>query len=184
MKPAPLLLILALAALASLVWTASRPASAGGWSVVTLDASPENVAAGEDTVIGFRVLQHGRTPMPGLKAAVHAVHRQSGQSVKFTASDDGQPGHYAVTVNLPQPGAWDWWIDAYEGKHPMYPIMALPPPDLASAGLVAGAPGGELRPLSQWQWAVAVTGGAAALAMAAGLGAAFALRPRALSQKG
>ncbi len=113
-----------IAVLAVLVLSAVAivPALGGGWAVVSLDALPANVHAGEAFAVGFTVLQHGRTPLAGLdpKPIVEAVLAGTAQVVRVQASDEGAPGHYMAELTLPVDGNWEWTIDAFAGMaHPM-----------------------------------------------------------------
>jgi mono/diheme cytochrome c family protein len=101
------------------------PVFAGGWAVVTLDELPTNVVAGEPLTIGFTVLQHGRTPVDGLKPTITFTLYKEKQVV-FDAKEDGKPGHYSATVILPKEGEWNWSINAF-GKSPMPAISVTAP---------------------------------------------------------
>lgn len=91
---------------------------AGGWSVLTLDEWPAQVTADEPLTVGFVVRQHGQHPISGLDASVTAVHADTGEKVNMPAQEQGEPGHYAATLTLPQAGTWHWYIDAF-GTHPL-----------------------------------------------------------------
>ena len=88
------------------------PAFAGGWAVITLDALPADVAAGEPLTVGFMVRQHGRTPMPGLEPTITATLYREDQFVVH-AEPDGKPGHYTATLTFPKAGEWRWSIQAF-----------------------------------------------------------------------
>jgi hypothetical protein len=119
----------------------SVPVLAGGWAVVTLDELPVNVAAGQPLTIGFTVLQHGRTPTPGLKPTVTAALLKDEQfTVK--AQEEGKPGHYTATLTFPKGGEWNWSIDAFGMDQPMPVIHVSAPagvtatqPEKATAGI-------------------------------------------------
>ncbi|MBI4219902.1 MAG: hypothetical protein HY682_07165 [Chloroflexi bacterium] len=102
-------------------------ALAGGWAIVKLDALPNDVVAGEPVSIGFTVLQHGRTPAPGLNPLIKAVHVPSGETIEGPARAQGEPGHYVAEITLPVSGSWSWSINAYSGDHPMPPLTVLSP---------------------------------------------------------
>lgn len=87
-------------------------ASAGGWAVITLDELPVDVVAGEPLTIGFTVRQHGRTPMAGLHPTVTA-NRAGAQELVVNAEAEGRDGHYVATLNFPEPGEWQWSIQAF-----------------------------------------------------------------------
>ncbi|HET7009372.1 MAG TPA: c-type cytochrome [Anaerolineales bacterium] len=121
------------------------PAWGGGWAVVTLDAMPTGLKAGEPFDVGFTVLQHGRTPLSGLAPVVMASSRTTDDEISITAQDEGAVGHYAANLTLPAAGDWTWAIDAFGALHPMPSLTVAgssAPPAAAqapSAAVVAGA---------------------------------------------
>jgi hypothetical protein len=96
----------------------AAPALAGGWAVITLDALPQDVRAGQPFQVGFVVRQHGRTPtnidLNGrpLVPIVRATLQGEANTLRFEAHQQGDTGHYAVDITLPAAGAWDWSIEA------------------------------------------------------------------------
>jgi hypothetical protein len=88
------------------------PVFAGGWAVITLDELPSGVVAGEPLTIGFTVLQHGVTPMTNLEPTVTAS-LSNGKPLTFFATPEGKPGYYIATLTLPEPGDWEWSIQAF-----------------------------------------------------------------------
>ncbi|MEZ4618006.1 MAG: c-type cytochrome [Caldilineaceae bacterium] len=89
------------------------PLHAGGWVVVTLDALPAQVYAGEAIQLGFSVRQHGQTLVnlgdPG--PAVVAHQTQTGERVEAVATQTSFTGYYTATLTLPTPGLWAWQIE-------------------------------------------------------------------------
>ncbi|MBI3734430.1 MAG: c-type cytochrome [Chloroflexi bacterium] len=101
---------------------------AGGWAVVTLDALPKNVIAGEPFTVGFMVRQHGRTPMGGLRPPPTLALWPANPSkiVAVEAADAGEKGHYSATVNLPSSGTWKWTVRAFGAQdQPLPPLTVL-----------------------------------------------------------
>jgi hypothetical protein len=114
------------------------PALAGGWAVVTLDALPREVRAGESFQLGFMVLQHGKTPtnkdldgnplkpvLTGRRqatavspddrllifgAAPAYAADNAADSIRAEARQQGPTGHYVVDLVFPSDGMWDWQI--------------------------------------------------------------------------
>jgi hypothetical protein len=80
------------------------PAAAGGWAITALDPY-EQPAAGEPTVIGFTILQHGVTPAEVDDAGIRIVGGQF-----FPANRDGV-GHYTATVVFPAAGTFSWIVE-------------------------------------------------------------------------
>lgn len=89
----------------------SVPVLAGGWAVITLDALPTGVVAGEPFTVGFTVLQHGMTPMEDLDPLI--TGRSGDEKVMAFARPEGEPGHYSATLTFPSEGDWEWSIQAF-----------------------------------------------------------------------
>ncbi|NOH01543.1 MAG: c-type cytochrome [Chloroflexi bacterium] len=104
---------------------------AGGWAVITVDELPVTAKAGEPLTIGFTVLQHGRTPVPGLTPTI-TFTLLKGEQFVVAAEEEGKAGHYTVTVTFPKEGEWDWTIDAFTVPQPM--------PAIVVSASAAGAP--------------------------------------------
>src|SRR3712207_2253271 len=90
------------AILAMLVLTA--PALAGGWAVVTLDALPEEPRAGETLRLGFMVRQHGVRPADFVEPFLAATNKETGETLRVDARQEGATGHYVVEVTFPREG--------------------------------------------------------------------------------
>jgi hypothetical protein len=98
------------AAAGALLMTTALPVAAavnGGWASSTLDEAPQ-AAPGEDTEIGFTILQHGRTPVNVDDVAV--VIRVDGDEQVSPAVQEGEVGHYVADVTFPPEGEYDWAI--------------------------------------------------------------------------
>jgi cytochrome c oxidase subunit 2 len=89
----------------------TMPALAGGWAVVTLDQLPARVIAGQPLTIGFTVRQHGRTLRNDLAPIVRLDRTDAQGSLAVTATREGDAGHYAATLTLPNAGMWNWRVD-------------------------------------------------------------------------
>jgi mono/diheme cytochrome c family protein len=111
--------------LALLIALLALPVYAGGWAVITLDALPSKVTAGEPLIVGFTVLQHGRTPMTNLRPTITA--RQSlNEKLAVSAEMQGEPGHYMAELTFPTEGHWEWSIQAFTMDQPM-PALSVAP---------------------------------------------------------
>lgn len=99
-------------------------AQAGGWAVITLDQLPTQVVARQPVTVGFMIYQHGHTPMEGLAPQITAVHNDSKESFVLTTEPQGQIGHYVARLTFPQPGAWQWSIQAFTMDQPM-PVLTV-----------------------------------------------------------
>lgn len=101
------------AALIALLMLAT-PAFAGGWAVVTLDALPSEITAGQVLSLGFMVRQHGVTPIDTtawggdeMLPILMAKNTATGETFERNARKDGPIGHYVVDVIFPAAGSWD-----------------------------------------------------------------------------
>ncbi|MBE0672241.1 MAG: c-type cytochrome [Anaerolineales bacterium] len=101
------------------------PALAGGWAVITLDEFPSAVHASQSLEIGFMIRQHGVTPLSGQRPIITASLAESNDTIEFFAREEGQAGHYAAEISLPQAGEWEWSIAAFTVKQPMPPLTVL-----------------------------------------------------------
>lgn len=102
----------------------AAPAFAGGWAIITLDALPGEVHAGQALQVGFTVLQHGVTPtnrglddkplvpILTLTPLAEGTDQSSGTPLTFMARQEGATGHYLVDFTFPQAGRWAWSISA------------------------------------------------------------------------
>jgi cytochrome c2 len=93
---------------------------AGGWAVLTLNEWPTEVVAGEPFTIQFVVRQHGKEKLSNLEGRVTAVHPTTHQTFDFDFTGAGDGLHQA-TLTLPEPGVWQWKIDAF-GAFTMPPL--------------------------------------------------------------
>ena len=113
------LLVLAAASALALAGTAA----AGGWATVQLSSTPRGLSAGEPWIVDVTVLQHGRTPLDGLKPTL-TIRKSSSRTASgafkgrlttrtFVARPAGKPGVYRVRVVFPTAGTWRY--EVYDG---------------------------------------------------------------------
>ena len=136
-----------------LLATASA-ALAGGWAIITLDAPPGEIRAGEAWTVGFSVLQHGQTPVHRLDATTPvepllvARNQDAGRRVEVLATPTDGVGHFTAEVTFPVEGQWTWTIlpNPLAGDAAFEPLTVLPavvpqvnaaPPPASVAGLSA-----------------------------------------------
>jgi hypothetical protein len=93
-------------------------AAAGGWATVKLSSLPNGLSAGEPWVVNITVLQHGRTPVDGLKPTVTIRKLASArattanaavagsESRTFAARPTDGTGVYRARVVFPSAGTW------------------------------------------------------------------------------
>jgi hypothetical protein len=97
-------------------------AAAGGWATVKLSSVPRGLSAGEPWNVNITVLQHGRTPVDGLKPTVtitkiapaRATSASAGSKSKtFAARPTDGTGVYRARVVFPSAGTWRFQV--YDG---------------------------------------------------------------------
>ena len=98
-------LIAAVVGLAALAGPALS-ALAGGWATVRLDAPPGEILVEVPWRVGFTVKQHDREPVNLDNVYLAAQHKETGESLRADARQEGAVGHYLVDVTFPRAGAW------------------------------------------------------------------------------
>ena len=140
-------------------------ALAGGWAVITLDALPGQIRAGETLRLGFTVRQHGVRPLNDVTPMLSAVNRDTGETVTATAEQVGAIGHFEVAVRFPDAGVWEWQIAAppFPQQSRFEPLTVL---SAAPAGETEVPPPavGNVRATLRWS-GVVILGLAALLAL-------------------
>lgn len=158
-----------------LLATASA-ALAGGWAVVTLDAPPGEIRAGEAWAVGFTVLQHGQMPVHKLDATtpvqplLMARNLDAGRRVEVLATPTDEVGHFTAEVTFPVEGEWTWTIlpNPLAGNTAFEPLTVLPPAPPPATANAAAQPAAAfaLSPADGLRWAtVAVAGLAVVVAL-------------------
>lgn len=112
-------------ALALLFLSIPKPAEAGGWVVVSLDAVPGGIVAGVEQEVGFVLRQHGVHLVNGFPVELQFTHRETGERLTVAAKDTGRDGRYIARFALPKAGRWDWNIWTWNRLHPMPPLQVL-----------------------------------------------------------
>jgi hypothetical protein len=95
-----------------IVAAVATAAYAGGWAIVTLNEFPDHAVAGKPLQLTFTVLQHGVSPLNGLKPTISATTSR-GLSAKAAVVASRKPGEYTAALMLPEPG--DWTIAIHSG---------------------------------------------------------------------
>jgi hypothetical protein len=109
-------------------------ALAGGWVVISLDALPDHIRAGEPVTLSFMVRQHGRTPIHDVEPKLTATNVETGQQIEASAEPMKELGRFIVTVDFPSKGLWEWSISAEPFPQTMTfaPLIVQSAPGLAS----------------------------------------------------
>src|SRR3954452_17590161 len=114
-------------------------AGAGGFATVGLSSLPDGTAPGAPWHLTLTILQHGRTPLPGLSPVVRI--RSGATTRTFLARPARRPGIYTADVVFPAAGTWRYAIDdGFSQTHEFAPATiggaaaAAPAPAPASRG--------------------------------------------------
>lgn len=94
--------------LALLVLTASS-AQAGGFATAGLAPPPDDISAGDVWDARVTLLQHGVTPLDGVRPSV--TIRSGSEFRTFKATPTGEPGKYVARVTFPTGGDWRYEVD-------------------------------------------------------------------------
>ena len=147
--------------------------TAGGWATVGLEPMPDRVRSGEPWVVDLTVLQHGVTPLEGVRPSL-TIQSPGGEAKSFRAAATAKPGVYRARVVFPSAGSWRYTVDDdFSAVHRFGPVQiaqgtTAPAPAPASASGDGGAGSGVS--------AGAVAGLAAAALLLLGLLAVWARR--------
>ena len=156
---------------------ATAPAAlAGGWAIITLDAPPGEIRAGQPWTVGFTVLQHGQSPVHRLDDATPiepllvARNLDAGRRVEVPATPGGEVGHFTAEVTFPVEGEWTWTIlpNPLAGETAFEPLNVLPAAPQTATNAAAPQPTAApaLSPADGLRWAaVAVAGLAVVVAL-------------------
>ena len=87
-------------------------AGAGGWATAGV-APPADVSAGETWNAEITVLQHGRTPLAGVKPTLTIRNAAGGETKTFAAEPTDRAGVYEAKVVFPSSGSWSY--EVYDG---------------------------------------------------------------------
>ena len=100
-------------------------AAGGGWATAGL-APPEGIKAGQTWDAEITVLQHGQTPLEGVKPAV-VIRNDRGVEKRYFAEKTGKPGVYVAEVKFPTSGTWRYLVeDGFGGVHGFAPVQVAP----------------------------------------------------------
>jgi hypothetical protein len=97
-------------------------ATAGGFATVQLSSLPAGTDAGTTWTPTMTILQHGLTPLDGLRPAVR-ITSAAGVTETFAATPAGEPGTYVATVTFPTAGTWRYEVwDGFSQTHTYSPV--------------------------------------------------------------
>ena len=124
-------------AVVALALIVAGAAGAGGWATVGVSPDPPD-AAGTAWNVKLRVLQHGRTPLDGVKPSITIRNVDTGEAKTFAARPAGEPGMYRADVKFPSAGTWRYEVNdgftEYGGgqTHTFAPVEIAPGGDSSS----------------------------------------------------
>jgi hypothetical protein len=93
---------------ASLVFAAA--ASAGGWATAGMKPPPGGISAGDTWNADVTILQHGQTPLVGVKPTV-TIRNDAGRSYTFPARPTKTAGVYQARITFPSGGTWRYEVN-------------------------------------------------------------------------
>lgn len=86
-----------------------------------LSSTPDQ-AAGGTWAVDLTVLQHGRTPLDGVRPEI--VITDGARREKFVATPAGSPGVYHADVVFPDEGTWRYAVrDGFGQRHTYPPVV-------------------------------------------------------------
>ena len=151
MKYSTRLRILVAVAAVTVLLVLVLPAFAGGWAVVTLDALPTKVVAGESLTVGFVVRQHGDKPLGGLSPKIRLQKAGETESKLVPAKAEGGfgQGHYTATLTFPSAGVWQWSIETgfWPERQPMPDLTVAAGDEAVSTTSSGGAASSATLPV-------------------------------------
>ncbi len=101
-------------------------AFAGGWATVQLSSTPDGAEARAPWVVDLTVLQHGVTPLAGVRPEIRISQGKLRRA--FVARPTGRVGVYRARVVFPRAGTWRWTIwDGFSRTHTYAPVRVAPP---------------------------------------------------------
>ncbi len=102
-----------LVAAAALAAALIAPATtlAGGWATVGLSSLPDGLGPGEEWVVDLTLLQHGRTPLDGVRPRVLVEAASGAAEEAFAARPTERSGVYRARVVFPSAGEWNYSVD-------------------------------------------------------------------------
>jgi YtkA-like protein len=162
-------------------------ATAGGWATVGFDPPPDDLAPREPWQVEMTILQHGITPLEGVKPRVIVSPAEGGDRKTFPARATDEPGVYRATVAFPSAGTWRYVVDdGFTAKHDYPPVEIGEAGKEAAGDLVAVANAAAATPPGPGATASEDDGpnyllalaAAAAAGLLAALAAAFVQRRR------
>jgi len=117
-------------------------AHAGGWATVGLSSTPAGTEAGTPWRVEITVLQHGVTPLEGVKPSVIITSGDARET--FAAKPTGKPGVYRAEVVFPTSGRWSYAVDDgfISGQPHTFPAVQIGAETSAPAAETGGGGGG------------------------------------------
>ena len=87
-------------------------AGGGGWASVGFEPLPDGMSAGGTWKPTIFVKQHGVTPLAGLQPRVVIEDAETGETMRFSATETSETGAYSAAVVFPAAGDWRITIES------------------------------------------------------------------------
>lgn len=118
---------------------APATAAAGGFATVGVTPPPQSAAPGTPWHAEVTILQHGRTPLDGVKPSITIARTSGGGERTFAARPTGRPGVYRARVVFPAAGRWTYVVDdGFSARHE-FPAVVVGGPGATASGPAAAA---------------------------------------------
>ena len=125
-----------------------------------LSSTPDGTAPGKSWDVEMTILQHGKTPLEGVRPLVMVTNRDTGSDRVFHAAPTGTPGVYRASVVFPKAGTYEYQVDNGFSHWHSYPAVRI-----------AAAPATPSAPDDGFPWAPILAALAAGGLAAAGTAA-------------
>jgi hypothetical protein len=124
---------------------AAGPVAAGGWAEAKADGIGSGgdsgdgggLTEGAEQEIGFRLLQHGVTPVDFGRVMVVATNSETGEAVRAPAAHVGG-GRWEATISFPEAGSWQLSVEHSDLLVSNLPIVEVAAAPVARAGAPVG----------------------------------------------
>jgi hypothetical protein len=100
-------------------------ALAGGWATVSLSSTPDGTQPGKPWLVELEILQHGQTPLDGVKPQLILTERTTGETQTVAAEPTGRPGVYLARAVFPSAGTWEYVVDDGFSQRHAYPPVTI-----------------------------------------------------------
>lgn len=134
--------------------------AAGGWATVGLSSLPTGLGPGEAWVVDLTILQHGETPLAGVRPKLTIANVETGKRIEYRPIATAEAGVYRANVVFPERGEWEYEVnDGFSQVHTFAPVTigatAPAAPPAAQGAEKQAPPVAASEPRSFPMWLVA-----------------------------